>query len=203
MNLWKNCDNTGEMVNNPLSTAKYSYVGVGIPCECRRISGCHLSTPKIMLLLRTQIFWKFLTRNFDLMIFLSEFSVEWFQQFPVFLETRQNPLSPSKDTYHSQSPFSPAPHILIWHLPHLFSILWGLREARGQNLLLPISCSPTSHISISWLLALSILLPSLVSKESQHIQVFDFSFSFPCSSYSRILTTPETALHKFQILLEV
>ena len=97
MSLWKNCDNTGEMVNNPLSTANYSFVVAGIPCECRRISGCHLSTPKIMLLLRTQFFWKFLTRNFDLMILLSEFSVERCQQFPVFLETRQNPLSPSKD----------------------------------------------------------------------------------------------------------
>lgn len=157
MSLWKNCHNTGEMVNNPLSTANYSYVGVGIPCECRRISGCHLSTPKIMLLLRTQIFWKFLTRNFDLMILLSEFSVEWFQQFPVFLETRQNPppLSPSKDTYHSQSPFSPAPHILIWHLPHLHSILWGLREARGSE-------PPATHSLLSGFPYLYFLTPGFV-----------------------------------------
>ena len=33
MSLWKNWYMTGEMVNNPLSTENYSYLGAGVPCE--------------------------------------------------------------------------------------------------------------------------------------------------------------------------
>lgn len=119
-----------------------------------RIAGCHLSPPKIMVLLRTQIFWKFLTRNFDLMIFLSEFSVEWFQQFPVFLETRQNPPLPFQGQIaHSKPIFTCPSHFdLALTTPPLNVVgVEGNKEVRTSCYPFPALPLPISLFPDPWL----------------------------------------------------